>query len=227
MTDTPDTWDHERTLNGLLSCVHCKSPMIKVGLNYICQAQVINPQVPCQTPRINAYELLQLTVDHIINRTINDQTTEQLTGIIQDGYIEKAHRSQNDLDQAEAAITALNALKNEAIHTVEHQDKQYSDVVHEIERINQTRIALLYEAKKSRREIDGYNFLSDPERIKTNALDPHTYLGSTSPENTRELLDMFVRSIEAGEDSIIINFTDNVPTTGQPNQNLSDRIPIR
>ena len=80
MTNTPDTWDHERILNGLLSCVYCKSPMIKVGLNYICQAQVINPQVPCQTPRINAYELLQLTVNHIINRTINDQTTEQLKG---------------------------------------------------------------------------------------------------------------------------------------------------
>ena len=106
MTNTPDTWDHERTLNGLLSCVYCKSPMIKVGLNYICQAQVINPQVPCQTPRINAYELLQLTVNHIINRTINDQTTEQLKGIIQDKYTEKAKRSQDDLDQAENAITA-------------------------------------------------------------------------------------------------------------------------
>ena len=115
MTDAPDTWNHERTLNGLLSCVYCKSPMIKVGLNYICQAQVINPQVPCQTPRINAYELLQLTVNHIINRTINDQTTEQLTGIIQDKYTEKAKRSQDDLDQAENAITALNLLKNEAI----------------------------------------------------------------------------------------------------------------
>ena len=227
MTDTPDTWDHERTLNGLLSCVHCKSPMIKVGLNYICHAQIINPQVPCQTPQINAYELLQLTVDHIINRTINDQTTEQLTGIIQDKYTEKAKRSQDDLDQAENAITALNLLKNEAIHTVEHQDKPYSNVADEIERLNQTRIALSYEAKKSRREIDGYNFVSDPDRIKANAIDPQTYLGSTSPENTRELLEMFVRSIEAGEDSIIINFTDNVPTTGQPDQDLSDRIPIR
>ena len=227
MTNTPDTWDHERTLNGLLSCAHCKSPMIKIGLNYTCHAQVINPQVPCQTPPINAYELLRLTIDHIINRTINDQTTEQLTGIIQDEYIEKAHRSQNNLDQAEIALTALNVHKNQAIHTVEHQDKPYSNVADEIERINQTSIALSYEAQKSRREIDGYNFVSDPDRIKASALDPQTYLGSTSPENTRELLDMFVRSIEAGEDSITINFTDNVPSTGQPDQDLSDRIPIR
>ena len=40
-------------------------------------------------------------------------------------------------------------------------------------------------------------------------------------------MDMFVRSIEAGEDLIIINFTDNVPGTGQPGQDLSDRIPLR
>ena len=110
---------------------------------------------------------------------------------------------------------------------MEHQDKPYSDVADEIERINKNTIALSYEARKSRREIAGYNFVSDPDRIKASALDLDTYLGSASPENTRELLDMFVRSIEAGEDLIIINFTNNVPGTGQPGQDLSDRIPLR
>ena len=226
MTNPTETRQHERILSGVLQCASCGSPMLKVGANYVCPTQVAGSQSACPTKPVNAQKLLQLTVVHIINRTINEQTVEQLEGIIQDEYGEKAHRSQDDLDRAEAAITALNALKNKAVHTVEHHDKPYSDVADEIERINQTSIALSYEARTSRREIDGYNFVSDPDRIRANALDPDTYLGSASPEDTRELLDMFVRSIEAGENGITINFTDNVPGAGQQDQSLSDRIPL-
>ena len=226
MTNPTDNREHERILNGVLQCACCGSPMLKVGANYVCPTQVAKSQTPCPTKPVNAQELLQLTVVRIINRTINEQTVEQLTGIIQDEYGGKAHRSQGDLDRAEAAIAALNTLKNKAVHTVEHHDRPYSDVADEIERINQTTIALSYEARTSRREIDGYNFVSDSDRIKANALDTDTYLRSASPGDTRELLDMFVRNIEAGEDSITINFTDNVPGTGQPDQCLSDRIPL-
>ena len=226
MDNDKDIREHERLLNGVLQCEPCGKPMLKVGANYICPTQVTGSQHPCPTRPVNAHELLQLTVIHIIGRTINDKTVEQITGNIQDEYGKKAQHSQDDLDRAEEAISALNALKNKAVHAVEHQDKPYSDVAEEIEQFNLNTIALSYEARRSRREIDGYDFISDPERIKANALDPDTYLGSASPEDTRELLDMFVRSIEAGEDSFTINFTDNVPRTGQPDQCLSDRIPL-
>ena len=227
MTNPTETREHERILNGVLRCAPCGSPMLKVGASYVCPTQVDGSQSTCGTKPVNAHEVLELTVVHIINRTINDHTVEQLTGIIQGEYGEKAQRSQEDLDRAEAAITALNGLKNEAVHKVEHHDKPYSGVAGEIERINQTSIALSYEARTSRREIDRYNFVSDPDRIRANAVDPDTYLGSASPEDTRELFEMFVKSIEAGADCITINFTDNVPQTGQPGQSLQEYIPLR
>ena len=227
MTNPTETRQHERTLNGVLRCAPCGSPMLKVGANYVCPTQVAGSQSICPTKPVNAQKLLQLTVVHIINRTINDQTVEQLTDIIQGEYGEKAQRSQEDLDRAEAAITALNGLKNEAVHKVEHHDKPYREAAGEIEQLNQTSIALSYEARTSRREIDRYSFVSDPDRIRANAVDPDTYLGSASPEDTRELFAMFVRSIEAGSDCITINFTDNVPQTGKPGQRLSERIPLR
>ena len=218
--------EHERILKGVLQCASCGRPMLKVGANYVCPTQVTGSEHPCPTTPANAQDLLQLTVSHIIDRTINAQTLEQITGIIQDEYGQKAKRSQDDLDQAEAAIAALNALKSKAVHSVEHHDRPYSGVADEIEQVNQTAIALSYEARKSRREIDGYNFVSDPDRIKANALDPYTYLGAASPEDTRDLLDMFISSIEIGEDWITINFTDNLPGTSQPEQCRSDRIPL-
>ena len=226
MDNHKDMQDHERILNGVLQCASCGRPMLKVGASYVCATQVTGSKDPCPTKPVNAQELLQLTVAHIIDRTVNAQTLEQITGIIQDEYGQKARRSQDDLSRAEAAIAALNALKSKTVHAVENHDRPYRGVADEIDQVNQTAIALSYEARKSRREIDGYNFVSDPDRIKANALDPYTYLGAASPEDTRDLLDMFISSIEVGEDWITINFTDNLPGTGQPEQRRSNRIPL-
>ena len=62
-------------------------------------------------------------------------------------------------------------------------------MVGEIEQLNQNTIALSHEARTSRREIDAYNFVTDQERIAASAVDPETYLGQASTEDTRELFD--------------------------------------
>ena len=227
MTKPTETWEHQRVLNGVLQCAYCRIHMLKVGASFICPTQVAGTEQPCPTRPVNAQEILQLTVVHIINRVINEKTADQITGILQYEYGEKSRRAQEDLARAEAAIAELNALKNRAVHTVEHHDRPYRDVADEIDRINQTTIVLAYEARASRREIDGYNFVSDPDRIAVTALDPDTYLGAASPQDTRELFHMFVRNIEVEQDCITINFTDKVPETGQTDQRRYDRIPLR
>ena len=226
MARPTEAWDQGRILNGMLYCASCGSPMLKIGTNYLCPTGVAKTETSCPTKPINAQELLQVAVAHIIDRVINPQTLEQVSSIIQDEYGAKARRSQETLAQAEAAIAAMNALKNQAVHNVEHHDQPYSEVAGEIEQLNQNTIALSHEARTSRREIDAYNFVTDQDRIAASAVDPETYLGQASTEDTRELFEMFVRSIEVGRDCVTIKFTDNVPDTGQPDQRLTERIPL-
>ena len=227
MTRPTEAWDRGRILNGVLYCASCAVPMLKIGANYLCPTGVAQTETPCPTKSINAQELLQVAVAHIIDRVLNPQTLEQVSSIIQDEYGAKARRSQEDLARAEAAIAAMNALKNQAVHNVEHNDRPYSEVAGEIEQLNQNTIALSHEARTSRREIDAYNFVTDQDRIAASAVDPETYLGQASTEDTRELFEMFVRSIEVGRDCVTIHFTDNVPDTGQPDRRLMERIPLR
>ena len=105
--------------------------MLKVGPNYLCPTGVARTETPCPTKSINAQELLQVAVAHIIDRVINPQTLEQVSSIIQDEYGAKACRSQENLARAEATIAAMNALKNQAVHNVEHHDRPYSEVAQE------------------------------------------------------------------------------------------------
>ena len=227
MTRPTEAWDQGRILNGVLYCASCGSPMLKIGANYFCPTSVARTEKSCPARPINAQELLQVAVAHIIGRVINPKTLEQVSSIIQDEYGAKAHRSQENLDRTEAAIAAMNALKNQAVHNVEHHDRPYSEVAGEIEQLNQNAIALSHEARTSRREIDAYNFVTDQDRIAATAMDPETYLGQASTEDTKELFEMFVRSIEVGSDCVTINFTDNVPDTGQPGRRHTEHIPLR
>ena len=227
MTRPTEAWDQGRILNGTLYCASCDSPMLKIGANYLCPTSVERTETSCPTRPINAQELLQVAVVHIIDRVINPKTLEQISSIIQDEYGAKADRSKENLDRTEAAIAAMNALKNQAVHNVEHHDRPYSEVAGEIEQLNQNTIALSHEARTSRREIDVYNFVTDRDRIAASAVDPETYLGQAANEDTRELFEMFVRSIEVGSDCVTINFTENVPDTGQPDRRLTEHISLR
>ena len=227
MTRPIDAWDQGRILNGVLYCASCGSPMLKIGANYLCPTGVVRTETPCPTKSINAQELLHVAVTHVIDRIINPKTLEQISSIIQDEYDAKARRSQETLALTEAAIAAMNDFKNQAVHNVEHHDQPYSEVAPEIEQLNQNTIALSHEARTSRREIDAYNFVTDRDRIAASAVDLKTYLGQDSTEDTKELFEMFVRRIEVGTDCVTINFTDNVPDTGQPDRHLVERIPLR
>ena len=122
MTRPTEPGDRGLILNGMLYCASCGNPMPKIGVNYLCTTRVARTETSCPTRPINAQELLQVAVTHIIDRVINPKTLEQVSSIIQDEYRAKARRSQENLAQTEAAITEMNTLKNQAIHDVEHND---------------------------------------------------------------------------------------------------------
>ena len=227
MTEPTGTREHARVLNGIIArCAHCGNPLLKIGVNYTCPTLLAEETSACPTQPINAQELLQAVVEQIIKRTINEQTTDQLATAIRDEHADKSRRAQENLDRTEAVITELNALKGGVVHLVEHGDSAYSEVTDQIEEINRQTLGLSFEARLFRKEVDGYDFVTDEARIKANALDTATYLESATPEDTRDLLILLVRSVDVANDGIVVHYTDQVPAQAQPNGNPADPIPV-
>ena len=137
---------------------------------------------------------------------------------------EKTDRTQEHLDRTERAISQFNDLKNEALHPVDHQAKPYSQVDGQIAEINQNIMDLADEARLLRRKIDNYSFVSDEASIQSVARDIDTYLESGAPDETRELLELFVRSIDVGREHVLIIHTDHVPSPPQSEGPQSDLI---
>jgi hypothetical protein len=165
-------------------------------------------------------------VERIISRTINDQTMDQIVVTLKNDYGKQAQKSQDDLDRTESAIAELNALKSNIVYPVEQGIQSFDDVAGRIDEINQTSVGLSFEARLSRRKVDEYEFVADEDRIRANAQDLSTYLGEASPDDTKELIDMFVNGVDVGTDSVVIHYTDKVPGGTQSSDQASDRVPL-
>ena len=226
MPEPTGTRDHARVLNGIARCAHCGTPLLKIGVNYTCPTLVTDEGNACPTQPINAQKLLREVVEQLIKRTINEDTASQLATAIRDEYADKSRVAQDNLDRAETAIAELNALKGRVVHPVEHGDSAFSDVADRIEDINRQTLGLSFEARLFRKEIDGYDFVTDKARIKANALDSATYLENATPEETRDLLNLFVRSVDVTNDGIVVHYTEQVPRTAQPDCKSADAMPV-
>ena len=226
MTEPTGTRDHVRILNGIVHCAHCSAPLLKAGTNYSCPTVITDRTDACPTKPIDGQELLYLVVDRIIGRTINDQTMDQIVVSLKSDYGERTRKVQDNLDRTESAIAELNVLKTNIVQQVEQGAQPFSDVSGQIEEINQTAIGLSYEARLSRRKIDEHDFVTDEDRIRANAQDLSTYLGEASPDDTKELIDMFVNRVDVGTDSVVIHYTDKVPGGTQSSDQASDRVPL-
>ena len=226
MLEPTGTRDHARALNGIARCSQCGTPLLKIGTNYCCPNFPYSLTNTCNTQPINAEKLLHLVVRQLINQVINEQTTAQLVDAIQNEYGEKSRRAKDNLDRAEAAIMELYELREQVAHPARLGDDTYSEVIDRVEDIDQQTVGLSYEARLFRKEIDAYGFVTDEVRIRTNAVDPATYLDGASPDDTRDLLNLFVKSVEVGNDSIVIHYTAQTPRPPQLNVNPADELPL-
>ena len=211
MLEPTGTRDHARALNGIARCAQCGDALLKIGPTYSCPNSTYTLKNTCNVQRVNGERLIHLVVERLIKRLINEQTTVQLVTAIQREYHDISQRAQQNLDRTEAAIMGLNELKELDIPPVEQGRSAYSDIINRAEEIDQLNLALSYEARLFRKEIDTYDFITEEARIKTNAQDPTTYLEGTTPEDTQDLLNMFVQSVDVGTHDIVINYTDQVP----------------
>ena len=226
MTNRPTIRDHERVFNSIAHCAHCGHPMIKTGPNYTCPTLVNNDPNICPTQPINAQELLELVFTQLIKRVINEQAIQQIIKTTHNEFDEKIRQAQDNLDRTERTISELKETKKELLYQVEQGAKPFPDVADKIREINMTVISLSYEARLGRRELDKYNFVTDEERIKANALDLGTYLEAAAPELIKDLVNMFIRNIKIANDCVVINYTNDDPEADQKDECSSDRIPL-
>ena len=218
--------EHRTALSDVAHCSNCGTLMTVVGDNYVCPVNIGGGPKPCSTTPVNAVRLVRQVITQLLKRVMTDSTIALLTGDIQRTALAKSGLQQQRLQKSEASIEGLNRLKKEVLHPVEQELTTYPEVAGEINRINAASMGLAYESKIAQDELDKLAFISDSEGLREDAQDIATCLDDAAPEETKELVNMFVRDIRVGPGSAEVFYSHPLPDEQGRARITSDLIPL-
>ena len=157
--------------------------------------------------------------------TLNtEDTASSVVGLIQGQAEMLSVQAKNYLDEAELALMELNERK-QILRSRAADDPPVQEAYQwEIDQMDQPAAALAYQARISRRELDGHKFASDEERIRENMAQVETYLDEADPADTAEMINLLVQSVIIGQDHAVVHYKGPLPKDGYPDGVTSERI---
>ena len=217
--------DMRQVLAGKANCAACGGLMVRLGPDFTCPTRVIPNAHSCLDNTINADRLLRLVATQVVSAVMTDQVVEKVTGLIQEDAQNTSERLQNHLDQAELLLSDLNRQHVELHAKYASPEDLELPSNDEVQDNANRKAAISFEARNSRREIDAQAFISDDERVRANATEAETYLDQTSPETTRQFMDIFVKALGVGPSSIEVTYSFPIPSDEFPEGRTTDVIP--
>ena len=218
--------EHRTQLNDLVHCSNCGASMTAMGDNYVCPTNTRPGPEPCPTTPINTGSLVRQVAAQLLRRVVNESTIALLTEDVQQIAEEKSSTQRQRLQRSESYIKDLGLLKEQVLRSVEQKLATYPEVAEEVNRINATKMGLAYESQIAQDELDTLAFISDPDGLREDAWSITTYLDDAGPEETWELLYIFVRDIRVGSESAEVFYSHPLPDQQGHGRITSDLIPL-
>ena len=230
--------DNRHALTGTLYCGICEREMLRVGPNYVCAGIVTRGPDACSNEPANADRLLKEIMDQLMKLVMTEKTADSVVDILQERNEEATRRHRSQLDGTEQALDAVYEREGQALHAIYGEDElpthdcepseedieAAQDQQQKLDEITNVRVALKYEARLSRRELDGLAFMGDEERLRANALNLENYRNPNYSEYTARIIRMFLKSVGVSPEAVTLNFTMPVPTDDEPEGTLSTVI---
>ena len=218
--------EHRIKMDLPVNCGNCGTPMTTDGVNYFCPKNAEHGPHICPTLPVNAESLAVQVATQLLKRLMNDATIAVLTEDVLRAASEMSRTQGERLQNSESAIAELNLLKEHTLRPVERSLATYQEVAADIHRINATRMGLAYESQIAQEELDKLAFISDPDGLREDARGMAAHLDEAAPEDTRQLLNIFVSAIRVGPESAEIFYTYPLPDDENRPEVASDRVAL-
>ena len=226
MTSRTTAQENRHILAGIVNCNACGAVMINVGGKYVCPKSIGKMQEPCSTRSMNAERLLRAVMTRLVDTLNHEPTSTKVVGLIQGQAEALSEHAKNYLDETELALMDLNDRKRIMQSRAAEDPMSQEAFQEEIDQTDRQAAALAYQARISRRELDGHEFVSDEARIRENLAQVETYLDDADPADTAEMINLLIRKVTIGPDSAVITYKRPLPKEGHPEGVTSERIPL-
>jgi hypothetical protein len=226
MTSRTTAQENRHMLAGIVKCTACGAVMVNLGGEYICPRNITKMQEPCSTMSINSERLLRALMTRLVMTLNSEPTVSDVVTLLQEQTETQSAQAKNYLDEAETALMELNDRKR-IMRGRASEDVAADDAFREeSDQMDRQTAALAYQARISRRELDGYEFVNDEDRIRATLAQVETYLDDADPADTAEMINLLVRDVTIGQDTATVNYKGPLPKEGYPEGVTSERIPL-
>ena len=216
----------ETHLNSLAHCSNCGASMTAIGDNYVCPTNTGPGPDRCSTTPVNTGRLVRQVATKVLKRVVNESVIETLTEDVRRIAEEKSTMQRQRLHRSESSIKDLSGLLEQVLYPVEQELATYPEVAEEVNRINAAKMGLAYESQVAQDELDKLAFISAPDGLREDARNIATYLDDAGPAETMELLNIFVRDIRVGPESVEVFYSHPLPDELGRARITSDLIPL-
>ena len=226
MTSRTIAQENRHILAGMVRCDACRAVMVNVGGEYVCPRNITKMQEPCSTMGINAERLLRAVMTRLVDTLNSEPTASSVVSLIQGQAETLSEQARSYLDETELALMELNDRKRIMRSRAEDNPRAEESYQEEIGQMDQQAAALSYQARISRRELDGHEFVNDEARIRENLAQVETYLDEADPADTAEMINLLIREVTISRDSAVVNYKGPLPKDGHPQGVTAERIPL-
>ena len=218
--------ENRLTLDGRVFCANCGSQMSNTGRRYYCPNTTLDSGGNCSTRPLDAQHLLRSVVTRMISRLATEETVESVVQDIRDSTRDNARIQRGRMELAEAAIAEARARSSVVPSVEQHADKTHEESTGDITAVDLATVGLAFQAMVARNELDKIEFVSDEVGLRETVRDPETYMGTNSPEDAQELLDLLVRKVTVGGSQITIHYEGPMPSGEQSREITTERVPL-
>ena len=203
MVRITDLAEHSQAVKDLIHCAQCGNPMELNGNEFICPRNLEGGLEECQTKPTDSENLLGKVMTCLIDRLMTDGVTQALVEETQRELGKEFSSIQDQISEKHRMLMGLNTQLRGSRANAEQQEQ--SDQLESDIRALTDQLDSLTAQKKAE------PFLKNQEKIAETARDPGTYLDNAQPNETRELLGIFVEDIRVGSESVELIYLRGLP----------------
>lgn len=199
--------EHIAALSDVAKCSHCGRNMTLTGENYVCPSNEQDIPDSCPTVPVDGERLVRRVIHQSLKRVLTHSNIQSLVTDVQETLQPATVMQQERLRIAESAVERLNTRKEELLRSVDDDRRPDHDEAKELAKIEAEIAGFAYESQIARQELDKLNLIGNQAGLTQTARDPATFLDHADPQDTRDLVNMFIQDVLVGTGSVEIVYS--------------------
>ena len=137
-----------------------------------------------------------------------------------------ALQHQAELETISDRLAGQNQPRRELMAAVETERTTFAEVAGRVQELNDTKTKLEAQAMEAKKQLEIQEFMSDETRIRENARNIDTYLGTVNKKTVREMIRKLIQEVLVRPGTATLHYTIPMPSGGPEKGAMTEEVTL-